>query len=40
MGKKLDAARAQVFALLPFALDLAAHVAQQPGEHGHVQLLV
>ena len=40
VGKKLDAARAQVFALLPFAFDLAAYVAQQPGEHGHMQLLV
>ena len=40
VGKKLDAARAQVFALLPFVFHLAADIAQQAREHGHVQLLV
>ncbi len=40
MRKKLDAARAQVFALLPFVFHLAAHITQQAREHGHVQLLI
>ena len=40
MRKKLDATRPQVFALLAFVLDLAAHIAQQPCQHGQMQLLV
>ena len=40
MGKKLDAAGAQVLALHALALGLAANVAQQAGQHGQVQLLV
>ena len=37
--EELDATRAQVLAVLPF-LQLAADVAQQAREHGHMQLLV
>ena len=39
MGKKLDGARAQVLAALPF-FELATDVAQQTRQHGQVQLLV
>ena len=40
VGKKLDAACAQVFALLALVFYLAAHIAQKPGQHGQVQLVV
>ena len=40
MRIELDAARAQVFARGTIGLQLAAHIAQEAGQHGEVQLLV
>ena len=40
MGKKLDAAGAQVLALCALSFGFEADVAQQAGQHGQVQLLV
>ena len=40
MRKELDAARAQVFARVALGLQLATDVAQQPGQHRQMQLLV
>ena len=40
MTEKLDAARAQVLAGRGLFLQLAAHVAQQAGQHGQVDLLI
>ena len=38
--KKLDAARPQILALGTLGVQLAAHIAQEAGQHGQVQLLI
>ena len=40
VGKKLDGPRAQVFAGIAFGFNLAANIAQKPGQHGLVQVFV